>query len=434
MRKRLLALFLSAFLLSGCNLTLGTEDLLVPPKLTAEQAALNDALAKALGTSSFRLKYPRRGESLSAFVFHDLDRDGVQEAIAFYELTVGGTTSTWMSVLAKDEGGWKSIYDIPGGGSEIDAIAFAPVSDGEADNIIVGWSVPGQDYCTASIYSFDGKSVETLFSGDYNEWLITDVDGDALSELFLCTLNAARPAVVRLVKYRNGAVSVADELPLPSAMTGFEQLLFGPLTENLSAFLADINLSGGQVSTVIAAVDRSSLESISEEDLGIYVSFDRTPPTLNCRDINGDGFVEIPVNHPLPGYEEFDEVEKLYLTDFMGIRDGSLFTAMSVAVNFAEGYLVQFPKEWPDGVTVRQQSDTREWRFVLYDGDLEDSSVELLRIKVVSPADYQDKFDTLPYQKLASKGTKEYYGYIPPGDYPGYSITYEELAGLFSLL
>ena len=32
MRKRLLALFLSAFLLSGCSLTLGTEDLLVPPK------------------------------------------------------------------------------------------------------------------------------------------------------------------------------------------------------------------------------------------------------------------------------------------------------------------------------------------------------------------------------------------------------------------
>lgn len=214
MRKRLLALFLSAFLLSGCSLTLGTEDLLVPPKLTAEQAALNDALAKALGTNSFRLKYPRRGESLSAFVFHDLDRDGVQEAIAFYELTVGGTTSTWMSVLAKDEGGWKSIYDIPGGGSEIDAVAFAPVSDEEADNIIVGWSVPGQDYYTASIYSFDGKSVETLFSGDYSEWLITDVDGDALSELFLCTLNAARPAVVRLVKYRNGTVSVADELPL----------------------------------------------------------------------------------------------------------------------------------------------------------------------------------------------------------------------------
>lgn len=434
MRKRLLALLFSAFLLSGCNLSLGTEDLLIPPKLTAEQAALNDALEKALGTNSFRLKYPRRGEYLSAFVFRDLDRDGVSEALAFYELTVGRTTSTWMSVLAQDEGNWRSVYEVPGSGSEIDSVAFAPVSSGERENIIVGWSVSGQENYTAAVYSFNGKSVESLFSGDYNEWLITDVDGDGLDDLFLCTLNAARPAAVQLVKYRSGAVSVADELPLPSAMTGFEQLLFGPLTESLSALLVDVALSGGQVSTIIAVVDRSSLESISEEDLGIYIPFDRTPPALNCRDINGDGFVEVPVNRPLPGYEAYDEVEKLYLTEFMGIRDGSLFTAASVAVNFAEGYLLEFPEEWPDHVTVRQQADAGEWRFVLYHRDLADSTTELLRIKVVSPSDYQDKFDTLPYQKLASKGTKEYYGYIPPGDYPGYSITYEELARMFSLL
>ena len=37
-------------------------------------------------------------------------------------------------------------------------------------------------------------------------------------------------------------------------------------------------------------------------------------------------------------------------------------------------------------------------------------------------------------RRLAVKGVNEFTAYIPPGSYPGYSIDYEQLESLFSLL
>jgi hypothetical protein len=124
--KRVAAAVLLSVLLGGCSLQTGIEDLLSPPRLTTEQSMLYDALERAVGTDTFKLRYPRRGSYLSACIFWDINHDGENEAIAFYELTVGGTTSTWMSVLTKDGGGmWRSAMEIPGEGSEIDLVSFA---------------------------------------------------------------------------------------------------------------------------------------------------------------------------------------------------------------------------------------------------------------------------------------------------------------------
>ncbi len=103
-------------------------------------------------------------------------------------------------------------------------------------------------------------------------------------------------------------------------------------------------------------------------------------------------------------------------------------------MNFPDGYRLRYPGEWYGTVTVKKRADTGEWRFVLYSDSLSDSTVELLRIKVTSPADYQDKLETVEYKTIATKGVNSYQVYIPPDNYPGYSITYEDLSSMFSLL
>lgn len=70
--------------LSGCSgFSSSTADLMRPPRLTPEQSAINEALTAAALTQTYTLKYPKSGEYRSAFVFHDIDGDGVEEAIAF---------------------------------------------------------------------------------------------------------------------------------------------------------------------------------------------------------------------------------------------------------------------------------------------------------------------------------------------------------------
>ena len=107
MKPRLIAALIALLLLPSCSgLSLRVDELLSPPRLTAEQSAIYDAIETAVGTDSFQLKYPRRGDYLSACVLTDLDQDGVDEAIAFYELTVNGVTSAWMNILVQKDGVW----------------------------------------------------------------------------------------------------------------------------------------------------------------------------------------------------------------------------------------------------------------------------------------------------------------------------------------
>lgn len=190
------------------------------------------------------------------------------------------------------------------------------------------------------------------------------------------------------------------------------------------------------MTTRIAALDtqKSIIEELPGEELGIYESFDRPTPTLYCRDINQDGQIDLPVVRRMPGYEKSNARDALYLTQYKSIIDGSLETVASMAVNFSNGYRFILPESWVNAVTVRRQSDTGEWRFVLYREDLDRSVTELLRIRVTSPSDYQDKFETAEYRTVATKGVNSYEIHIPDGNYPGYSISYEQAENLFALL
>lgn len=434
---RLFALLLSLLLFCSCGgVQLGVNELLSPPRLTAQQSAIYDAIELAVGTDTFKLKYPRRGDNLSACVFDDLDKDGKDEAIVFYELTVNGVTSAWMSILIEQDGVWKSRHQLPGEGGEIDFISFASIENTGRDNIIVGWSVAGQDNLLCKVYSYSDEGTTVSYEGSYNEILLCDVDDNGLNEMILCTKNITKSAVMSLVKYRSGRIVRTSEVKMPTSMTDYAKISCGKLTTGLTAVFADIYLGTDEMTTKIAAVDdkKSIIEDLSSEDIGIYETFDRITPTLTCADVNGDGLIDIPVSSPLPGYDTADEREAVFLTEYKSILGGELQSVQSSVVNFAAGYQLKLPDGWKNNVTVRRQSDTGEWRFVIFNQSLEESDFELLRIKVVSPSDYQDKFETTQYQLAGTKGVYNYQIYIPEETYPGYSITYDQAKSLFLLL
>lgn len=84
----LLGVCLLTGLLSSCSMVpANTEDLLEPPKLSPDQAALAEALERGLGTDDFTLKYPISGENRSAYILCNLDDESSNEAVVFYQLT-----------------------------------------------------------------------------------------------------------------------------------------------------------------------------------------------------------------------------------------------------------------------------------------------------------------------------------------------------------
>jgi hypothetical protein len=439
MRRKLLAVCLAVSLLCSCSLQLNAADLLEPPRLSAEQSAIYDALETAIGTSSFKLKYPRSGSNRSACTLCDLDGDGVEEAIAFYELTTGGSTSTWISVLSRQDDTWKSLKQIPGEASEVDRLEFASILGGEK-SIVVGWASTGEDNSTCIFYNFvDGQLEKFKTDFSYNEMLIADVDGDGLEEVVLCTLNGTRSATMALLHESGGRIVRTSTVEMPSRLTGYLQLTAGELASGMSAVFADVTLSDGTTDTAVAQVDRTSqrtvLTELSGEELGVYDSFNRPVAAALCEDINGDGLIDIPVATPLPGYEKSDEEDALWRITYKSVLGGELTDVRSFVINEADGYRFALPDRWGDAVTVRRTSDGGEWSFIVYNGDLNDStSAELLRIRTVSPSDYQDKFETAEYTTIATKGIYEYQISLPDNAPEPYALSLEEATGLFALL
>ena len=97
-----------------------------PPKLTAEQTAINNALKQSVISSTIRLKYPKTGDYRSSFVFHDIYGDDEQEAIAFY--SVESSDYTRVSLLDQKEGQWVAVYELPGASEDVEFISFANLS------------------------------------------------------------------------------------------------------------------------------------------------------------------------------------------------------------------------------------------------------------------------------------------------------------------
>ena len=129
--------------------------------------------------------------------------------------------------------------------------------------------------------------------------------------------------------------------------------------------------------------------------------------------------------------------DRLYLTEYNRLEKDELVRVFAAAINRGGGYMVEFPQQWIGAVTIVNQMENGEWRFIGYNGSddpLNDLSVELARIRVVSQKDYQDKF-LENYQKFSeSRGMFSYYGYIPESPSSPLAITWTDLQDMFSLL
>lgn len=442
MKRSFISIVLTAclMLLSGCNvISTDVDDLLRPPQLTAEQSDIHNALVSAIGSGrTIKLKYPKRGDYLSAFVMYDLDNDGQQEALVFYE-DANTEYGTRINILDNDGSGWVSCFDYPGNGSGVDQIQFVNISGQEGCDILIGWEYPNQELKTVNLYHFKDGRLNTLFSNTYSELVVANLTGGKYSDMVLLESNSsARPVDAKLVSLlEDDTIGIVGmEYRMTNAFVSYALVQSGKLADGKTAVFADGYLDGETLCTDVLYYDK---EAGALTSLLLYDQDDYTEKTvrnlqITCRDIDGDKVMEIPMPEPLPGYDAVLGEDTMYLVNYSAVDTRGIRRFTSVAINLDAGYMVEFPSQWRDKVTITQQDKSNEWHFWVFDGSLSQMRGELLRIKVYSTRDYHDKFDNQTYRIIGTKGNFEYYAYIPPNGEEEYAITYEQLEEMFSLL
>ena len=426
---KILSLAFTVFILTGCSFSASIDTLMSPPKLSVEQEQIYNALTDAAGTS-ISLKYPKSGKYLSAFIVEDIDGDGGNEAIVFYEKTSLAVEENTLriNILDKDGDKWRSVCDTSADGTEIEKVIISQLGENERINLIIGSSLINRSEKNVSIYNYNNGIIERTFIEPYSFIDVTDLDKDETNEfLVLAGVSSGSPAVAEAYKLDTEGKYHKYSAELSGSFTEFDSLNYGNINGNTGLYI-DAASGAGMLQTDIIYMDGSGIKKIFKEPQESLETL--RSAGCNSFDIDGDGSLEIPVQTIAPGYEEVSESEQLKLTNWIFINENEKkerkYTSYYSVQN---GYIFIFPEKWHNKVTVKRDAINDELVFCALNENNQ-AGRELMRIFVAEDsASAGDRIST-GYMLLHTKGDFSYLAYIPPytENSDGLSITEGDVA------
>ena len=411
--KKIITLSAALSLMTGCSFGTSIDTLMAPPKLSVEQEQIYNALTDAAG-SSISLKYPKSGSYLSAFIVEDIDGDGGNEAVVFYEKTGLAVEENTLriNILDQSGGSWRSVCDTPVSGSEIEKVMISRLGSNDRINLIIGSSLINRSEKTVTVYSYSEGSIENTFSSSYSFIDVTDLDKDGENEfLLLAAQVSGAPALAQAYKLDSDGKYHQYSRELSGSFSEFDSLVYGEIGGGRTGLYIDAVSGAGMIQTDIVYMDSGGINKVfatAEESLSTV-----RPSGCNSCDIDGDGILEIPVQTICPGYEEVSESEQIKITDWL-YADGenSLRRRYSSYFSVTDGYIFLFPEAWHNRVTIQRDAVNDEIVFRSYtDGK---AGRELLRIyRAEDSASREDRLSS-GYMLMNTRGESAYLAYIPP--------------------
>lgn len=413
---------------AGCSLGTSIDTLMAPPKLSVEQEQIYNALTDAAGTS-ISLKYPKSGKYLSAFIVEDIDGDGGNEAVVFYEKSSLALEENTLriNILDRDGDKWRSVCDTPADGAEIEKVMISKLGSNGRINLIIGSSLINRSEKNVSMYVYADGTIEQTFSSAYSFFDVTDLDSDDENEFLLLSGSVAgAPAQAEAYKLDDVGIYHKYSRELSGSFTEFDSLSYGAIGGGKTGLYIDAVSGTGLIQTDIIYMDSSGLGKVfetPEEPLSTV-----RPSGCASLDVDSDGIPEIPVQTISPGYEEVSESEQLKLTNWLCLNENNeLKQKYSSYYSVNDGYIFIFPEKWQDRVTVKRDSVNDEIVFCEYRSGK--TGRELMRICCTKDSPSRDDRISSGYILLRTKGDSAYLAYIPPNVSAAYDDNLSVTAG-----
>lgn len=375
--------------LCACGLDSSIDNLLSPPMMSEEQQEIYSALTKAAG-EEITLVYPRSGAYRSAFVFTDMDTDGEDEAVVFYNSLNIKDSNVRVNILDKDNGEWRSVYDHAGAGTSVEQVFFTDLGGRGSIRMAIGYGYMTPTEKTLKLYSLGDGILNTEYTGTYYKTLTLDLDKDGGEDIAVVNCNNENhTASLSLITDRGeGAECVSTTAMSPTTMD-IQSVISGYIGNDTPAVFADGLLGSGNLSTEIIYCVNGELRNPAMIDGSELPARTARPQGLYCKDIDGDGIVEIPEREAFPGYKDRQDAQ--YITNWNVFENYSVVRKLSSLTEPYQGYAFMLPVRWQGLVTVKNDGTTGEKVFYKYNGSLEQSRLELMRIAVCSYKDSEQK-------------------------------------------
>lgn len=410
MKKRMFCLLITVFfMLSGCTFSAQIDTLMSPPTLTKQQEDIYNALIASVG-SNIKLRYPKSGSWLSAFVVHNLDEEPTDEAIVFYERTgiAAGESTLRINVLDQIDGKWRSVYDHSATGADVERVFLSTLGESSEINIIVGFSLVAENDKAINIYTYSDGILTMTYGDSYSTAQVVDLDGSGKKRLLLISgVGSARASQAKTISIDSSGVYVISSVPLSDASAEFVQVTYGKLTDTAMGIYVDSNNASGGIQTELLYINDEVLTNVFYQDDAENKLLTQTirPEGYLSADIDGDGVVEIPVAQPIHDQIQNSESE-VYLTRWMAYENGMLYCKYRSYYSTYSNFCFIFPDLWGDNVKVDVSA---VGEVIFLDTQTE---AEILRLVAVSKADIYAK-EREGFTLIFSKSETGYLAKLP---------------------
>lgn len=356
---------------SGCSLRFSSFDaLLRPPKVSGKYQALSDAFEKAVD-KDYILCTPENGDYQSAFITYDCDSDGDEDAIVFY--TERKLSIAKLMYFRYDNGEWILAGSFDGAGESIDNVIFHDVNKDNMQEIIVGWNLlSGKTNKSFSTFAVKEGRLTLIETNPYTYISVLDGNGDGIDDIFTLTIDTSVPehftGYARLYNF--------------NALTSRLDILGEARTDgNISAYTSVKQETVDNIKYIYVEALKGENDSITEllywdDENNCLLSplFDVESQTtkatwrnmqISCMDVDNDGLLEIPTSYEMKGSETVLNTAKeslpvvndnfsstaLYYIKWVKFVNGKLKPVQYSVVNDKIGFMLLVQSSWVGRIT-----------------------------------------------------------------------------------
>ena len=420
----LLAAFLLAFLLSGCSaMFLDAGNLMSPPGATGTRQEIQNAL-KTVAGDELNLCYPESGSYRSAIItVSDFTGSQKKDVVAFYYSPEGGENVNIAFLTQKNEDKWKVVFQKEKAFSLVDRVYFSDFDGDGIDEILVGWGSPIGQKSDICIYDYsEDVMIEIDLELPYNELAVGDFTGDSSSELIRLMLAKTEsvgengetsaivsPAQAEMYDLFGGKVRSLSQVELDSSVIRYSLVTVAEVCSGKTACTVDCATVNSRMLTQIlyfknAQEGLSLFPALSEE---LPNETERSAANLFSKDVNADGYIEIPTQYYLPSaYENYNnEASPLDIVvswKRFDADNAQLLLLSREILKGRDGYSVSLPIGWEDKVCIYIGDNM----LTLYEWNGSERGEMIYQIVCVDRTDFETLYNK--YEILYNDGGKYY--------------------------
>jgi len=365
---------LMLLVLSGCMMSASVEELYSLPQLPEEYQALSDQIDAILAGGA-EYTSPTAGTNLQSVQLEDLDGDGHEEAMAFFRMSSEERPMRIYIFRAVGDT-YEQAAVIEGSGTAIHSVRYLDMDGDGVKEILVSWRASAEVQAMA-VYVLDGMEPVLTMSAAYARYEVVDLDRDDYMEVVVLRSDetAAGGALADYYDWEGRSLTLRSSARLSVSVAELQWVDTGNLASGERAVLVTGRATGveetSRAVTDILIYREPDLTNIALSGTTGVSSLIARFVNLQPTDINGDGFVDVPMSAELPTLNSDETYWKIYWICY----DSSCQAADSVITyhNQADSWYLKIPESWDGHFAVQQSNSSateRATTFYAWNGGL----------------------------------------------------------------